>query len=108
MAWKVCVPGFQNAENIFPTQQRDVLKIVTVAMSDKNIERVTIFGSSVTLACNPWSDIDAYFDILEDKPLPFFGLENSLDAWTNFSVDKDLKAEIIKTGVVVYERDATR
>lgn len=105
MSWRTITPYFKNAEFIFPTQQRDVLKIVNTVKLDANIRRVIIFGSSVTSACNPWSDVDVYFELDKDKRLPVFGLENSLDAWTNFSVDKELLSSILDTGVTVYERD---
>ena len=105
MSWGIFVEPFKNVEHIFPTQQRDVSTIVAKAKLDSNIKEIIIFGSSVTSACNPWSDIDVYFDLEEDKPLPYFGISTGLDAWTNFLVDKHLMSEIKEKGVVVYERD---
>lgn len=105
MSWIIVDKHFMNADLIFPTQQRDVSRIILVASADTNIRKVVIFGSSVTSACNPWSDIDVYFELDSDLNLPIFRLENSIDAWTNFSVGAELLQEIKKTGVVVYERD---
>lgn len=105
MKWDVFVDPFKNVEHIFPTQQRDVSTIVAKATLDSNIKEVIIFGSSVTDACNPWSDIDVYFNLEEDKLLPYFGISTGLDAWTNFLVDDYLMKEIKEKGVVVFERD---
>ena len=104
--WKVFSEPFKNAEKIFPTQQRDVYKIVKACKKDTNIQRVIIFGSSITPLCNPWSDIDVYADMLEDKNFPSLGVyEVPVDKWTNFTVDDELYKEI-KQGVVVYERNS--
>lgn len=105
MSWNIFVEPFQNVDKIFPTQQADVRLIIDKISGDTNIRKVIIFGSSVTSACNPWSDIDVYFDLIEDMPLPFFGITTGLDAWTNFTVDADLLHEILEKGVVVFERD---
>lgn len=66
-SWK-CVTDvkFSNQQYIFPTQQEYVLHLVQGAKNDPNVKRIIIFGSSVTAQCNPWSDIDAYFEIEED------------------------------------------
>lgn len=104
--WLLCTDKpFKNAQLIYPTQQKDVSKIVESAKADKNVRKVIIFGSSVSNRCNPWSDIDVYYDIEEKKRLPFCDSRNPLDRWTNYSVDDELLEEILSTGVTVYERD---
>lgn len=57
----------KNAQLIYPTQQKDVSKIVESAKANDNVRKVIIFGSSVSNRCNPWSDIDVYYDIIERK-----------------------------------------
>lgn len=105
-SWGVFSPKyFKNCEFIFPTQQKDVYNLLQLWKNDKNIKKVVIFGSSVTSACNPWSDIDIYAELVEEvdrlkKPecvVPF-------DIWTNYDVDDRLLEEIERTGVVVYEQ----
>lgn len=105
--WKVCVKEpYMNVEKIFPTQQKDVGKVISVWKKDDNIRKIIIFGSSVTSACNPWSDIDIYVEMLEKKRRPATGIkEVSLDIWTNYDVDEGLLKEIMEKGVVVYERN---
>lgn len=102
--WKVCSEPFMNANKIFPTQQRDVKKIIDACSQDSNITKIIIFGSSITSACNPWSDIDVYVEMKEDKQWPRIDVhEVPLDKWTNFMVDDNLYKEI-KMGVTVYIR----
>lgn len=102
--WRVvCEKPFKNCEHIFPTQQNDVSNLIDLQKDDSNVEKIIIFGSSVTSACNPWSDIDVYMQVKEPvnrikKPkcvVPF-------DIWTNYDVDDRLLAEIMEKGVVVY------
>lgn len=105
--WKVCISEeerFQNVEKIFPLQQRDVGRIVDVLSKDEAVEKVIIFGSSVTSACNPWSDIDIYMKLREEKNIRMPKVGVPTDVWTNFDVDDRLMAEINEKGVVVYDK----
>ena len=104
--WRVVSEPFRNAALIFPTKQRAVKSMVDVCKEDKNVKRLIIFGSSVTAACHIWSDIDAYFEIEHEVDnLPLTGTDNQAwDRWSNFTVDNQLKEEILQTGVVVYDR----
>ena len=104
--WKNVSDGnFMNVEHVFPLQQRDVLKIVEKAKTIPEISKIIIFGSSVTSACNPWSDIDVYVvqDSINTK-ITFEDLEAPVDKWTNFTVDDELLEEIEKKGICVYEK----
>lgn len=104
--WNVFSEPFKNAARIFPTQQKDVCEIIKRYSADSNVKKLIVFGSSITSACNPWSDIDIYVEMEENKNLPPSGVrEVAVDVWTNFTVDKHLYSEI-KKGVTVYERDA--
>lgn len=104
--WIAVTDRFKNINKIFPTQQRDVLKLIEAAKEHEEIQKIIIFGSSVTSACNPWSDIDVYFQLSKPiKKLPSIkGAEAAYDKWDNFSVDENLRDEIMRTGVTVYER----
>ena len=105
MKWKICIDEpFENCSRIFPTQQKSVNKLITTFSRDSNVRRIIIFGSSVTSACNPWSDIDIYVELDEDRKLPKYDVEESVDLWTNFLVDERLFREIKEHGVEVYER----
>lgn len=105
--WKVCVGAdhtFKNVELIFPTQQADVSKIIAAFSKIKEVEKIIVFGSSVTAACNPWSDIDLFVQTVREIRLKKPRLEVPIDLWTNFDVDENLLEEINETGVIVYER----
>lgn len=102
--WRVFCEPFLNVEKIFPTKQKYVLQMIKVCEKDPNIKKVIIFGSSVTAGCNPWSDIDIYFEV-EDPHKKLPGIKShtqAFDKWSNFTVDEALLREIENTGVVVY------
>ena len=105
--WRAFAKPYQNITRIFPTQQADVGRMIDVCKDDANIQKIIIFGSSVTPLCNPWSDIDIYFEMKEPpQRYPSIGSHTAVfDKWDNFSVDENLKREIDEKGVVVYERD---
>ena len=80
--------------------------MINACRDDGNIKKIVIFGSSVTSACNPWSDIDVYFEMEHDvNKFPVAkNAENAFDKWSNFTVSEELLNEINEKGVVVYER----
>ena len=112
--WRVCkyvkVP-YPNVEKIFPLKQHYVELCVALLKCDYNwIKRMTVFGSSVTCACNPWSDIDIFFDIEGERPAcgfrPPLVTEQVYDIWYSDDVpcDEPLLRDIRGKGVVVFER----
>lgn len=103
--WKICVSEpFENCERIFPTKQKYVKEIIDALQEDAAVQRVVIFGSAVTSACNPWSDIDMYIEQSENKKVSLPPVKTDLDVWTNYTADETLLREIVKKGVTVYER----
>ncbi len=104
--WKIVSEPFKNAQYIFPTKQRDVFHMIGQCKKDPNVKKAVIFGSSVTASCNPWSDVDVYFELNEDTgKLPVCApAKSAFDKWSNFSVSKELLEEINEKGVTVYER----
>lgn len=106
--WKIFSEPFQNAEHIFPLQQKRTKQIIDYLKNDSNVHSITIFGSSVTPQCHNESDLDIYVEIKEDKPLIHTYFDFLYDLWTNYSVDENLLKEISEKGVKVYERDTTR
>lgn len=105
--WKIFTKPYLNASRIFPTRQRYIAEMIDACYEDKNIIKAIVFGSSITSACNPWSDIDIYFEQeVESDVLPSIHSDEVVfDKWTNFTCDEKLKAEIEKKGVVFYRRD---
>lgn len=104
--WRAFTKPFLNVNRIFPTQQKDVYEMIEVCKDIPNIKKIIIFGSSVTPNCNPWSDIDIYFETeTEMSKWPSIKSHTAVfDKWDNFTVEKSLLDEITQKGVLVYER----
>lgn len=102
--WKICIEYFKNCEYIYPTQQRKVKMFLDYLSSNPNVISITIFGSSVTSRCTNESDLDVYVELKENVKLIKKYFDFSYDLWTNFTVDKRMKEEIKKKGVIVYEQ----
>ena len=86
--WGVFAKPFRNIERIFPTKQEAVSRMVDLCKTMPNIKRITIFGSAVTAGCNPWSDIDIYFET--DTPLRTYPVvlgDDVFDNWSNFTAE---------------------
>lgn len=102
--WRVIDGSYQNAKFIFPTKQKAVGEMIKECKKDKNFKKIIIFGSAITASCNPWSDVDIFFEL--EAPVnvyPTINSKQAFDKWDNFTVSKELMSEI-KKGVVVYER----
>lgn len=103
--YKVVVDDpFKNCEYIYPIQQRKVKEFVDYFKINKNVRSIMIFGSSVTERCHSGSDVDIYVTLDKNEKIIDKYFDFVYDLWTNFTVDKDLKEEIFKTGVLVYEQ----
>lgn len=103
--FKVCIPNyFMNCEYIHPLQQRKVAELIDYLSKDDNVNKIIIFGSSVTDKCHNYSDVDFYLDLKEDKRVISKAFDFVFDKLTNFIVDDRLMKEINNKGVVVYER----
>lgn len=50
---------------IYPTKQRNIKNVLSALRTDDRINRLTLFGSSITMACNKDSDIDLAVDLKE-------------------------------------------
>lgn len=104
--WNICVKNpFLNCNRIYPMQQPKVKEFLDDVMKDNNVLKVIIFGSSVTYNCHSDSDVDIYLELKEDKKIDLHYHDFLFDLWNTFTVDSRLKNEILKTGVIVYERN---
>ena len=93
-----------NCEKIYPIQQLRVLNLISKLKRDKNINKIIIFGSSVTNSCHIDSDLDVYLELKNNKKITLNKIDYELDLWNNYTVSKELLEEINDKGVVVYER----
>lgn len=85
-------------------------KIVSIITSNLEVEKIIIFGSKVLTKCRNTSDIDI---AIQSKESPFFLkeiLEEELNTLLKIDVvdlkkiDSQFKAEILKKGVVIFEK----
>lgn len=102
--WRICTDYFKNCEYIYPTQQKKAKQFLDYLSKDDDVESITIFGSSITDRCSNESDLDVYVELKHDKKLIHHYFDFAYDLWTNFTVDKKMKDEILKKGLIIYEK----
>lgn len=97
---------FPNANRIHPLMQHRVEKILLGIRRDQNVHRLILYGSSLEFHCNSASDIDLYIEKYDpDQKLAFFpDLDCEADIITNLPPDNRLYQEIMKTGLLLFER----
>lgn len=101
--WKICIDNpFYNCEKVYPIQQKNVRFLIDALKKDENVNRIIIFGSSVTDRCHNGSDVDIYADLKADKRPYIPACDFVYDLWTNYTVDENLLKEILSKGVIVY------
>ena len=98
---------FDNVSMIHPLKQKQVFQLIDHLKTNNNVNKIIIFGSSVTNKCHTGSDLDFYIDLNKDTKLDelFSRFLDNYDYWNNFTVDERLLNEIKKKGVTVYERE---
>ena len=100
--------SYKNVEKIFPLKQHTVEELIEHCKAHyPSITRIVIFGSSVTPACNPWSDLDVYLEGI-GRSEGFVPPQNdAYDIWYESDVTPEdpLFSEIRTKGVVVYGAD---
>ncbi len=104
--WKICIPDpFLNCEKIYPIQQKKVKEFLSAACERNDIRKIIVFGSSTSNRCHCGSDVDFYVETDKKVKLNLPALTFVCDIWTNHTVDERLYKEIMKKGVVVYDKD---
>ena len=108
MSWRICTDEyFMNQENIFPTAQKHVLKIIQNAMGLPSIEKIIVFGSATKSTYTFWkSDIDicVFQNSTSQLPELIKGVEQPVDYIPSAILNNALKEEVMK-GVTVYVKD---
>lgn len=103
--WKICIEKpFLNCERVYPIQQRKVNSLINDLTANNSIDRIIIFGSSVTDRCHIGADVDIYVESEDDIKLNNI-YDFEYDLWTNKSADERLKKEISSKGVIVYGKN---
>ncbi len=107
--WEIFINHpFLNCKKIHPMQQKKVRILIDSLQTDHNVEKIVIFGSSVSGKCHVDSDVDIYITLKENKRIRINVCDFLYDVWTNFTVDNRMRKEIDEKGVTVYERNTIR
>ena len=103
--WKARIPNpFLNCNKIHPLQQKKVRTLLD-ELDTTHIEKIEIFGSSISDRCHVGSDVDVYITLNKDvRRLIHTYIPYEYDLWTNYTVDDRLLAEIKKDCVTVYQK----
>lgn len=103
-------------QHIYPTKQKDVLKIIN--QLPETIQKVYVFGSSLTLHCGESSDIDILVvgDRSEEEYKAFSIILKQLDNEVDLIIKTPIEFEenlqiknsicdvVVKEGLLIYER----
>ncbi len=103
---KIVSDRYLNVSKIHPLKQRQVNNLINFLKENDSVNRIIIFGSSVTNRCRTGSDLDFYVELDDNKDFnkAISSVISNYDYWNNFTVDSRLLNEIQKKGVLVYER----
>jgi len=97
-----------NLQYVFPLMQRFVGEFVERNKGLPGLQRIVIFGSSVTWACNPWSDIDIFLEGVGEGTKLWYPRGPSYDILRSDTfepgVAEPILDDILVKGVIVYER----
>jgi len=108
--WKICIEDpFLNCHLIYPIQQKKVKAMIDGILSKygNTVSRIIVFGSSVTNRCHIGSDVDLFVET-EEKHLSLpAAVSFAYDLWSSSMADDRIRNEIYKTGVIVYDKNAT-
>lgn len=107
------MPRFLNSEHIYPTRRRPVKVLIdNLTSSDPGIQKIYIFGSSVTGACKPWSDIDVWVEGWDSSIPHVTPMVEINEDYGDFEFDiwgtkhpPELWQSVLSEGVLVYDKD---
>lgn len=98
---------YKNVNRIHPLKQKDVFELIKAVENDSHIIGLIVFGSAIRFDCHSMSDLDVLI-IRDDSQLKINAslskVKSELDIIFSTKLGNRLKAEISKTGVIVFER----
>ena len=96
--------AFPNIKRIHPLMQRHVESLISACKKERSIQRVFVFGSTVSGWCTDVSDIDVLVET--DGSIPSLKLSNPEKFDIRYSPslkrDSDLLSYVREVGVAVY------
>lgn len=109
--YKICIEDpFTYCDKVYPIAQKKVKYLLSILQPEKNnnIKKIILFGSSITDRCTIDSDVDLYVELDREEKLIREYVPFDFDLWTNFQTDDNLEKEIMKKGIIIYERNIIR
>jgi Predicted nucleotidyltransferases len=104
----------KNLDKIHILKRKLVYEICKTAASSDIVKRIIVFGSAITDKCTEDSDVDICVDIdCDDKDMRLYTLYINISKTCEYNCDilnyrklgSDLKRQIDKNGIVVYNID---
>lgn len=99
---------FANCERVHPIMQMDVQLIVNMLSTHECIKKIVIFGSSISMRCTEYSDIDMF---VESSGVNVYGLLDTTMLYHDVDIlmppinfEGGVGLDIKKEGVTVFER----
>lgn len=98
---------FKNATLVHPLMQIEVQSLIDQLSEDLTVNKVIVFGSSVTLHCNSFSDLDVLVQRTDYnvKLNPYPICDVALDLLFQNDLGESILKEIQETGVLVFDRE---
>lgn len=101
----------KNIRRIYPLKQKEVAAIYELVKNHEEVNRVIIFGSSVTGLCHVGSDLDICIDADVSDGMKIYELQRVIGNICDWNCDiimysnmgNRLKETVAKEGVVIYE-----
>lgn len=112
MQFAIVVPGGDPIlHHVFPSKQKAVQTVISIAKSEPIVEKVILFGSATSMRCGPQSDIDVAVvaDVSDDNFLKiahrlYVEVPSEIDVNHLNTVRSELLKQEINKGVVIYQR----
>ena len=98
--------NFKFSNHVHPLMQKRVQNLLQNLSNDMNVKKIVLFGSSLEFRCNSNSDIDLYVE-KEDVEVPLsanLDIDCEVDIVTNLDKDSNLYKEIMRKGLLLFER----
>ena len=113
MAFRRVVDGPEILTSIFPTKQRFVNDVISLAATIPEIEKIAVFGSAVTLDCGTTSDLDLALWLTDPSEDAFLAVCRKFYRTVDTEMDiinykqihlSLLRDEIDRKGVLIYAK----
>lgn len=103
LRWKIYSDSFMNAEYIHPLYQKYIAEFIKYTVP-QGVDRIIIFGSVARQEQGLNSDLDIYVESNKVVSAPAISPNFWVDIIQSSYAGDELKINIMKEGIVVYEK----